>query len=273
MFKLAADSTSSLSKFTDSHIIHRFLEKIRVSTEHFYEGTPCWDWVAYIHPVTGYGQFKIDGVLGSPHQFAFLFFNGLIPDGLEPDHLCNRRQCCSPLHLEAVTHQENARRREERKGRTECNHGHPLIPENVLTNKAGIKRCRICSILRVYKAQSVGGDVKEKEQKLLHHLVTFGELPPADRPVIIRFLEKIVVNADSQWNSSPCWDWTASICNSGRGVMNAEGKTVVVTSLAYEYFIGTLGANRAAYPGCGREVCASPLHLRDKQKYSRASQT
>lgn len=62
MFKLAAaDSTLFLSDFRDSHVIIRFLEKIRISSEHFCEGTPCWDWMAYIHPVTGYGQFKVNG--------------------------------------------------------------------------------------------------------------------------------------------------------------------------------------------------------------------
>ena len=33
-----------------------------------------------------------------------------IPDGLVVDHLCRHRLCCNPLHLEAVTVEENTRR-------------------------------------------------------------------------------------------------------------------------------------------------------------------
>ena len=33
-----------------------------------------------------------------------------LPEGLEVDHTCNRRDCVNPSHLERVTHQENVRR-------------------------------------------------------------------------------------------------------------------------------------------------------------------
>jgi hypothetical protein len=263
MFKLAtADSTLSLSDFTDSHIIFRFLEKVRVSTEHFYEDTPCWDWVAYIHPVTGYGQFKINGANGGPHQFAYHFFNGPLPDGLEPDHLCNRRACCSPLHLEAVTHQENMRRSEQRKNKTECNHGHPWIEANILENAEGKKRCRICSILHVCRCVNPGKDVSQKEAKLLHYLLEHGTLPPVERLPIIRLLEKIIVSEQFQWNGSPCWDWSGAVHqNSGCGVMRSETKSVFVPVVAYEYFIGQLPDGHTARAECGRRACTSPLHL------------
>jgi hypothetical protein len=35
---------------------------------------------------------------------------GLVPDGLELDHLCRNTSCVNPSHLEPVTHAENMRR-------------------------------------------------------------------------------------------------------------------------------------------------------------------
>lgn len=132
------------------HPIIRFLEKIRVSEILFYNGTPCWEWIGCISKTTGYGQFKIDGRRGakksSPHQFAFLYFIGPMPDGMEPDHLCNVHHCGSPLHLEAVTHAENMRRRSERQ--TYCKWGH---------FRNG-KRCSECNnrIAREFTARNPG---------------------------------------------------------------------------------------------------------------------
>jgi hypothetical protein len=40
---------------------------------------------------------------------------GKIPDSLCIDHLCRRRDCCNPAHLEAVTRATNNRRGEKTK--------------------------------------------------------------------------------------------------------------------------------------------------------------
>jgi hypothetical protein len=128
--------------------IWRFFEKIEISTTRFYKGTPCWDWIGT--KTNGYGQFRSDGRRGakksSPHQYAYEAFIGPMPEGMEPDHLCRNRGCGNPLHLEAVTHAENIRRRSETM--TQCKAGHEFNEEN--TQYIGAKRkCRLCNRRRV----------------------------------------------------------------------------------------------------------------------------
>ena len=125
--------------------ITRFLDKVRVSDTSAYNGSPCWEWVGCVNLVTGYGQFRWDSIVEYPHRFAYWFFIGSIPDKFEVTHLCRLRHCCNPLHLEAVTHQENMRRRDS--NRTHCKKGHEFNERN--TQIIGREhRCRICNAQR-----------------------------------------------------------------------------------------------------------------------------
>lgn len=127
------------------------LEKIRVSDERAYAGTPCWEWIG-AKTKDGYG----------PHKEFYEYFIGAVPLGHEIDHLCNNRACCSPLHLEAVTHAENQRRAYKR-GRkvarrsrpTHCPHDHEYTPENTRFTKQGWLQCKTCDRRRVaaYRAK------------------------------------------------------------------------------------------------------------------------
>lgn len=102
----------------------------------------CWLWVANTNG-NGYGRF---GNLYS-HRVSFIAFNGPLPDGTEIDHLCRQRECCNPLHLEAVTHRENIRRGEtpcsQNARATHCVRGHEFSEENTFT-KNGSRKCRMC---------------------------------------------------------------------------------------------------------------------------------
>ena len=72
---------------------------------------PCWLWVGYIDPKTGYGQFGSKGRgTNLPHRIAYQYSVGPIGKGLHLDHLCRVRACVCPGHLEPVTPQENIRR-------------------------------------------------------------------------------------------------------------------------------------------------------------------
>jgi len=76
----------------------------------------CWEWRGGTRK-NGYGSFairKLDGVWTqtTSHRWAFVDQGGVIPDGYEVDHLCRNRPCVRPDHLEAVTLQENRRRRD-----------------------------------------------------------------------------------------------------------------------------------------------------------------
>lgn len=127
----------------------RWIEKIIVSETRFFEGTPCWEWQG-CKTTAGYGQFRIDGRRGakssSPHRFAWEFFYGPIPKSYEVDHKCRNYGCASPFHVEAITLQENRKRRGE--AITHCKAGHEFNEENA--QYAGTRRrCRICARKRV----------------------------------------------------------------------------------------------------------------------------
>ena len=125
--------------------IIRFLEKIEVSETLFYNGVPCWIWHGSVTSA-GYGELKITAsrkntVKSSPHRFAYIYFIGTIGVDLEVDHLCRNRLCANPLHLEAVSLQENRRRRNEAK--THCKNGHEFTEENTYAH-LGRRSCRTC---------------------------------------------------------------------------------------------------------------------------------
>lgn len=81
------------------------------------------------------------------HRKAYELAFGPIPDGLEIDHLCRRITCVRPEHLEAVTGEENARRRWATY--TTCRRGHALVGSNVRvhrrTNGRTSQECRTCA--------------------------------------------------------------------------------------------------------------------------------
>lgn len=145
--------------------IVRFMALIQVSTEYFYNGTPCWDWQGS-KSRDGYGQFILSARVSekkvriAPYRFIWEHLNGPMPDSLEPDHLCNRRPCCNPEHIEPVTHSENQKRSYQR-GRkrpgvdydhprfnpTHCPKGHEYTPQNTYHTPKGTIYCRECNRL------------------------------------------------------------------------------------------------------------------------------
>lgn len=66
----------------------------------------CWIWEG-TKTKLGYGQFRLNGVLTSPHRVMYMLAYGSIPHGAEIDHLCRVRNCVNPDHLRAVSHSEN----------------------------------------------------------------------------------------------------------------------------------------------------------------------
>ena len=77
----------------------------------------CWTWTGSFGS-SKYGIFPRKGrPKTTAHRIAYEAVVGTIPNGLEPDHLCEMNWCVNPEHLEMVTHQENCRRREIAKKR------------------------------------------------------------------------------------------------------------------------------------------------------------
>lgn len=85
--------------------------------------TGCWNWTGPIgNQRSGYGRCGKHWA----HRVSFVHFKGLIPDGLQIDHLCRNARCVNPDHLEAVTGTENCRR----------GNGTKLTPEDVVAIRA-----------------------------------------------------------------------------------------------------------------------------------------
>jgi hypothetical protein len=137
--------------------IARFFAKV--------EFTPtCWIWTAS-QDRHGYGQFPDwqDGKTihkgRSAHRLAYTYMKGPIPEGFDLDHLCRVPLCVNPLHLEAVTRQENAQRGlvgiksgQLQQAKTHCPQGHEYNLENTYLDPAGHGRqCFTCRRTRAKK--------------------------------------------------------------------------------------------------------------------------
>lgn len=110
--------------------------------------TTCWLWQGDITS-KGYAQFRVAGKSRCAHRVAYEIFRGLIPDGLQLDHLCRVRHCVNPDHLQPVTHAENLLR--GKRAQTHCTHGHEWTKDNTrLTFTRSVftgeprRKCREC---------------------------------------------------------------------------------------------------------------------------------
>lgn len=113
-------------------------------------GSDCWLWTGALN-AQGYGKIQADGRRLTAQQASYLLHHGVIPEGLEIDHLCRNPACVNPAHLEAVTHRENMLRgvnkAAERARLTQCKRGHPFVPPHVRRAPNGTRRCRTCETL------------------------------------------------------------------------------------------------------------------------------
>ncbi len=107
---------------------------------------PCWMWTKSL-ATKGYGQLRVHGKKRYTHRVAYELLVGVVPEGLELDHLCRNPACCNPAHLEPVTHAENVRRGivgDRQRAKTHCVQGHPFDRANAYVDAKGFRHCRVC---------------------------------------------------------------------------------------------------------------------------------
>lgn len=105
----------------------------------------CWIWEGE-EDEHGYPILWRRGSRQRAHRIVYRAELGPIPDGLELDHLCRRRSCVNPAHMEPVQRSENERRKawRYRVRRKTCPCGHDLFT-NALRTPEGGHVCRACA--------------------------------------------------------------------------------------------------------------------------------
>ena len=116
----------------------------------------------------GYVVVKINRKSEYAHRRAYFLSKGEIPKGLTIDHLCSVRNCVNPDHLEAVSIQDNIKRRpvdylmgnSNAKPRTYCSKGH-LLTETAWYRSSGKRQCRTCKneSNKLYRSRVLQGAV------------------------------------------------------------------------------------------------------------------
>lgn len=90
--------------------VERFWSQTAVATDLSPNGwSGCVLWTGAL-ATGGYGMSWNGHRSKRAHRYAYEMIVGDIPGGLELDHLCRRRDCVNPGHLEPVTAAENKRR-------------------------------------------------------------------------------------------------------------------------------------------------------------------
>jgi hypothetical protein len=69
----------------------------------------CWRWTGGCFS-NGYSRLNRAGRQWLGHRITYIHDVGPVPAGMDLDHLCRRRNCINPAHLEVVTRSENLKR-------------------------------------------------------------------------------------------------------------------------------------------------------------------
>ena len=134
------------------YLPERLAQKVEVDGE-------CWLWIAAKDPC-GYGQFFWNGRPHKAHRVAYELTVGVIPAGLELDHLCRIRHCVRPSHLDPVSHRVNVKRGIHGVMTTHCPAGHPYDEANTHIQVHGGRRCRACERARGFARYQRARDLR-----------------------------------------------------------------------------------------------------------------
>ena len=116
----------------------------------------CWIW-QLARGGDGYGWAGRE----LAHVALFEQVVGPVPDGLQLDHLCRKRLCVNPAHLEPVTRRENILRGEspsaQNARKTHCHRGHPFDEANTGRWDPRGRACRACHAEKERRRRALRG--------------------------------------------------------------------------------------------------------------------
>jgi len=136
----------------------------RVSPE---PNTGCWLWLGP-HNMQGYPQICKTSIFGrymQAHRGVYETLVGPIPDDLELDHECHCRSCVNPEHLKPVTRKQNAKLR--MRDQSHCKQGHAFSGGNLMFDKRGWRKCRVCMQAAQVRYKSKGRRLSGRKSRLL----------------------------------------------------------------------------------------------------------
>lgn len=87
---------------------------------------------------------------------------------------------------------------------------------------------------------------------------------PPGRPKtdpLLRFNQKWIFSEEYEYESEPCWEWTAGKRLNGYGRFWVDGKNVSAHRWSYEYFIGPIPEGLQIDHLCRNRECCNPKHL------------
>lgn len=114
----------------------------------------CWQWSKGKYP-TGYGRISLwgrppKGGQFMAHRVLYELIYGTQPENMQIDHLCRKRDCVNPMHMEVVSKDENNIRGNSPSAihsrKTHCPQGHEYTLENTgyWSNGPGKVKSRNC---------------------------------------------------------------------------------------------------------------------------------
>lgn len=74
----------------------------------------CWIWAGK-REIGGYGSITKTPIAQTAHRVSYAIHFGMIPKGIQIHHICTVRACVNPMHLQALTPQENTAEMFERR--------------------------------------------------------------------------------------------------------------------------------------------------------------
>jgi hypothetical protein len=204
----------------------------------------CWIWKKTIN-ANGYGV--LNNVLYKnkrAHRVSYEVFVGPIKDKMQINHVCKKRACVNPNHLEQITHAKNGSREKARHHnslKTHCIRGHEYNEENTsrIIRKKGhdgwvLRSCRIC---RKITSKQYRDGLSSKRPLLKQ-----------------RFMDKV------KKQNSGCWEWQASTFN-GYGKFTYKGEMRLAHRVSYKIFKGEFDQNLVIDHMCCNRSCVNPDHL------------